>query len=75
MPAKRIIVNLAPADLPKEGSHYDLAIALALMAAIEAVPSRCAAGHGRDRGTVSGWAAGADIRRFTRRNGCREPMS
>lgn len=38
LPAKRIIVNLAPADLPKEGSHYDLAIALALLAAIGAVP-------------------------------------
>jgi magnesium chelatase family protein len=39
LPAKRIIVNLAPADLPKEGSHYDLPIALALMAAIGAFPS------------------------------------
>ena len=26
-PSKRIIVNLAPADIQKEGSHYDLAIA------------------------------------------------
>jgi hypothetical protein len=26
LPARRIIVNLAPADLPKEGSHYDLPI-------------------------------------------------
>ncbi len=38
LPPKRIIVNLAPADLPKEGSHYDLPIALALMAALGAVP-------------------------------------
>ena len=38
MPAKRVTVNLAPADLPKEGSHYDLPIALALMAAIGAIP-------------------------------------
>ncbi len=38
LPQKRIIVNLAPADLPKEGSHYDLPIALALMAAIGALP-------------------------------------
>ena len=38
MPTKRVVVNLAPADLPKEGSHYDLAIALALMAAMGAVP-------------------------------------
>jgi magnesium chelatase family protein len=39
LPAKRITVNLAPADLPKEGSHYDLPIALGLMAAIGAIPS------------------------------------
>ena len=38
LPARRIIVNLAPADLPKEGSHYDLPIALGLMAAIGAIP-------------------------------------
>ncbi|HRK25168.1 MAG TPA: YifB family Mg chelatase-like AAA ATPase, partial [Beijerinckiaceae bacterium] len=39
MPAKRVVVNLAPADLPKEGSHFDLPIALGIMAAIGAVPS------------------------------------
>jgi magnesium chelatase family protein len=38
LPARRITVNLAPADLPKEGSHYDLPIALGLMAAIGAMP-------------------------------------
>ncbi|MGE3142390.1 MAG: YifB family Mg chelatase-like AAA ATPase [Hyphomonadaceae bacterium] len=38
IPAGRVIVNLAPADLPKEGAHYDLPIALALMAAIGALP-------------------------------------
>src|ERR1700724_1927978 len=38
MPAKRITVHLAPADLPKEGSHYDLPIALGIMAAIGAIP-------------------------------------
>ena len=38
LPAKRITVNLAPADLPKEGSHYDLPIALGIMAAIGAIP-------------------------------------
>jgi magnesium chelatase family protein len=37
LPPKRITVNLAPADLPKEGSHYDLPIALGLMAAVGAV--------------------------------------
>ena len=39
LPAKRITVNLAPADMPKEGSHYDLPIALAVMAAIGAIPA------------------------------------
>jgi len=34
LPPKRIIVNLAPADLPKEGSHYDLPIVLGLMGAV-----------------------------------------
>ncbi len=38
LPPKRITINLAPADLPKEGSHYDLPITLALMAAIGALP-------------------------------------
>ncbi|MEX0970587.1 MAG: YifB family Mg chelatase-like AAA ATPase [Paracoccaceae bacterium] len=38
LPAKRITVNLAPADLPKEGSHFDLPIALTLLAAMEALP-------------------------------------
>ena len=37
LPYKHITVNLAPADLPKEGSHFDLAIALAMMAAMEAI--------------------------------------
>ena len=39
LPIKRITINLAPADLPKEGSHYDLPIALGLMAALGAIPS------------------------------------
>lgn len=38
MPPKKVTINLAPADLPKEGSHYDLPIALALMAALGAIP-------------------------------------
>lgn len=37
LPPKRITVNLSPADLPKEGSHYDLPIALALLAALGAI--------------------------------------
>jgi magnesium chelatase family protein len=35
LPPKRITINLSPADLPKEGSHYDLAVALALLAAMD----------------------------------------
>ena len=42
LPSKRITVNLAPADLPKEGSHFDLPIALALLAALEIVPGDAA---------------------------------
>ena len=45
LPPKRVIVNLAPADLPKEGSHYDLPIALALMAAIGAFPADALEGY------------------------------
>ena len=39
LPAKRIIVNLAPADLLKEGSHFDLPIALAMLAGLGVVPA------------------------------------
>jgi magnesium chelatase family protein len=45
LPPKRIVVNLAPADLPKEGSHYDLPIALGLMAAIGAIPADTLSRH------------------------------
>ena len=47
MPSRRIIANLAPADLPKEGSHFDLPIALALLASMGVIaPDR-----------LEGWAA------------------
>ncbi len=39
LPPKRITINLSPADLPKEGSHYDLPIALSLLAAMGIVDS------------------------------------
>jgi len=39
MPVKRVTINLAPADLPKEGSHYDLPIAVGLMVAMGVLPS------------------------------------
>lgn len=45
LPHKRITVNLAPADLPKEGSHFDLPIALALMAALGVVPADQMSGY------------------------------
>lgn len=38
-PAKRITVNLAPADLPKEGGRFDLPIALGILAASEQIPT------------------------------------
>ncbi|MEO1536575.1 MAG: YifB family Mg chelatase-like AAA ATPase [Pseudomonadota bacterium] len=44
LPSRRITVNLSPADLPKEGSHFDLPIALALLAAIDILPADTVAG-------------------------------
>lgn len=44
LPPKRVLVNLAPADLAKEGSHYDLPIALALLAAMDVLPREELAG-------------------------------
>jgi len=52
LPAKRIVANLAPADLPKEGSHYDLPVALAMMAAMGVIP----------QDALSGWMAVGELR-------------
>ncbi|HEX3350684.1 MAG TPA: YifB family Mg chelatase-like AAA ATPase [Acetobacteraceae bacterium] len=38
LPPKRVVINLAPADLLKEGSHFDLPIALAVLAAMDVIP-------------------------------------
>lgn len=38
LPPKRIVVNLSPADIVKEGSHYDLPIALGLLVAMGVLP-------------------------------------
>jgi magnesium chelatase family protein len=38
LPPRRILINLAPADLLKEGSHFDLPIALGVLAAMDVVP-------------------------------------
>lgn len=45
LPPKRIILNLSPADLPKEGSHFDLPIALALLAAMGVVDAETLSEH------------------------------
>ncbi len=45
LPPKRITINLSPADLPKEGSHYDLPIALALLGAMGIVDSETLAAY------------------------------
>jgi len=45
LPPKRITVNLAPADLPKEGSHYDLPIALGLLTVMGVLPGEEMAGY------------------------------
>lgn len=39
LPAKKITINMSPADLPKAGSHFDLPIALALLAALDILPA------------------------------------
>lgn len=52
LPALRIVANLAPADLPKEGNHYDLPMALAVMAAMGVIP----------QDALTGWAAVGELR-------------
>ncbi len=43
LPSKRITINLSPADLPKVGSHFDLPIALAVLAALDVIPREAVA--------------------------------
>lgn len=45
LPPKRILVNLAPADMLKEGSHFDLPVALAVLAAMDVLPVDDLAGY------------------------------
>ncbi len=45
LPPKRVLINLAPADLAKEGSHFDLPIALAVLAAMDVLPRDELAGY------------------------------
>ncbi len=49
MPYKHVTVNLAPADLPKEGSQFDLPILLAMMVAMQAIAPDAVAGIRRNR--------------------------
>ncbi|NNC38247.1 MAG: YifB family Mg chelatase-like AAA ATPase [Hyphomonadaceae bacterium] len=44
-PYKRVVINLAPADMPKEGAHYDLPIALGLLAVMGAIPEDAISGY------------------------------
>ena len=68
LPPRRILINLAPADLLKEGSHFDLPIALGVLAAMDVVP----------REDICGYAALGE-RRWTARSirwpGCCRPLS
>src|SRR5918994_1567101 len=45
LPPKRVLVNLAPADIAKEGSHFDLPIALAVLAGMEVLLREELAGY------------------------------
>ncbi|HYZ25141.1 MAG TPA: YifB family Mg chelatase-like AAA ATPase [Rhodopila sp.] len=45
LPPKRVLINLKPADLLKEGSHFDLPLALGLLAAMDVVPREETAGY------------------------------
>ena len=69
LPARRITVNLAPADLPKEGSHYDLPIALGLMARDRRDPAR------RARGLYASSASSASTARSPPSPACFRPPS
>jgi magnesium chelatase family protein len=45
LPPKRVLINLAPADLLKEGSHFDLPMALGVLAAMDVVPREDIGGY------------------------------
>ena len=45
LPPKRILINLKPADLLKEGSHFDLPLALGVLAAMDVLPREEIAGY------------------------------
>ena len=61
LPGKRLVVNLSPADLPKEGSHYDLPITLAVLAALGNPPPRTVLAIGDSPEHDIAGAAGAGL--------------
>jgi magnesium chelatase family protein len=79
LPPKSVIINLAPADLRKEGNHLDLAIALALLAAHGEIPENALEGRllcgelGLD-GTVRPIRGGLAIADLGERLGVREVL-
>ena len=75
LPPRRIVVNLAPGDLVKEGSHYDLPIALGLLCVMGALPSDVLDGRlvlgelGLDASIPPGqWCPGSGHRRIGARS-------
>ena len=69
LPPRRITVNLAPADLLKEGSHFDLPIALGLLVAMGVLPCR------RARRLLGPWRARAWTVAWRRWRACCPPPS
>ena len=61
-PARRITVNLAPADIPKEGSRFDLAIAIAIAIGILAASKQIPMDHLDDFEFISELALSGDMR-------------
>ena len=76
-PDGRVTVNLAPADLPKEGGRYDLAVALGILAASGQLPASAARGHRVLRRIVAvrRTAAGARLARGLRARRARGPAA
>ncbi|MEM8961189.1 MAG: YifB family Mg chelatase-like AAA ATPase [Acidobacteriota bacterium] len=77
LPPRAVVINLAPADLRKEGSHIDLAIALALLAALGviedgALEDRLVCGELGLDGAVRPIRGGLAIADLARRDGDRE---
>ena len=62
LPPKRIAVNLAPADVVKEGAHFDLPIALGLLVAMGAVGPDCCCQHAGSGRAVIAWRNRAGFR-------------